>query len=81
MNDLFPDAPIPLEAQIACVEREIVMRRRVYPEWIAKRRMTGERAQAEIRAMSAVLKTLRELRPGAASVAAPPASSRGERRP
>lgn len=61
MSDLFPDAPIPLPAQIAAVEREIAMRRRVYPGWVAARKMTQTKADAEIRAMETVLATLRGL--------------------
>lgn len=54
---------IPLLEQIACVERELVMRRRAYPRWIEGGKMTQAKADAEIRAMTAVLETLRELEP------------------
>ncbi len=54
---------VPIADQIACVERELRMRARVYPGWIAAGRMTREKADAETRAMEAVLMTLRSLAP------------------
>lgn len=45
--------------QIACVEREIAMRRRAYPRWIEQGRMTPQKSAQEIAAMEAVLETLR----------------------
>lgn len=70
MSDMFVDSPIPTSAQMACVEREIAMRRRVYPRWVADGRMTQAKADAEIAAMSAVHASLSEmgqLRAGVAS--------------
>ena len=70
MNDMFADSPIPVSAQMASVEREIAMRRRVYPRWVADKRMTQDKADAEKAAMSAVHKSLSEigqLRAGVAS--------------
>lgn len=58
-------ADVPIAEQIACVERELRMRARVYPGWVAAGRMTRERAEAETRAMEAVLMTLRGLAPPA----------------
>lgn len=52
---------ISLEVQVACVERELRMRERVYPRWIESGRMTRAQALAEIAAMTAVLETLRGL--------------------
>lgn len=49
---------IPLEKQIEAVAREILMRRRVYPRWVAAKKMTQEKADYEIAAMEAVLVTL-----------------------
>lgn len=51
---------VPIEAQIACVEREIKMRERVYPRWIEAKRMTQKKADEEIAAMRGVLETLRK---------------------
>lgn len=62
MSDLFAGEPIPIEEQIACVEREIAMRRRVYPRWTAAGKMKPEAAEREINVMSAVLMTLKGLR-------------------
>lgn len=50
---------IQVTEQIACVEREIAMRKRVYPRWVADERMTQAKADHEIRAMEAVLETVR----------------------
>lgn len=53
----------PLTDQIACVKREIAMRERVYPRWVAAGKMKQEKADAEIAAMRAVLATLNALLP------------------
>jgi hypothetical protein len=50
-----------IDQQIACVIREIAMRERVYPAWIAKGKMKQEKAEHEIAAMRAVLHTLKWL--------------------
>lgn len=52
---------VPLPLQIKCVEREIGMRRKAYPRWIANGTMTEEKAHREITTMEAVLETLRRL--------------------
>lgn len=44
--------------QIACVKREIAMRAKVYPRWVANEKMTQAKADAELAAMRAVLSTL-----------------------
>lgn len=49
---------VPLAAQIACVRREISMRERVYPRWVAERKLTLKTADNELAAMHAVLATL-----------------------
>jgi hypothetical protein len=59
--------PIDLEQQLACVRREIGMRRRVYPRWVQAGRMSQAAADREIATMEAVLDTLtkvRSLQPG-----------------
>lgn len=65
MADLFPESlpQVPLADQIACVERELAMRRRVYPGWVANGRMQIVTAELEITRMVAVLETLRQLEP------------------
>lgn len=52
---------IPIEKQIQCVARELAMRRRLYPRWVAQQRMKETEAQREIERMEAVLHTLQEL--------------------
>jgi hypothetical protein len=52
---------VSLPDQIVCVMRELAMRRRVYPRWVAEGRMTGEQAARETWHMQAVLDTLRGL--------------------
>ena len=47
-----------LADQIACVEREIVLRERVYPRLITSGRMRRATADREIEVMRAVLATL-----------------------
>ncbi len=61
-DDLFPQADIPLEAQIKCVQREITFRRRVYARRVSNGRMSEVFADQQIKLMEAVLKTLQELR-------------------
>ena len=58
MSGLFK--PDRLE-QIACVKREIAMRRRVYPRWVSTGRMKREAAEREIETMEEVLVTLEKL--------------------
>lgn len=60
-DDLFggPRASdVPLSRQIACVERELEMRRRVYPRWVDSGKMSARVAAEEILAMQACLGTL-----------------------
>lgn len=63
MNDLLDGnlPAVPLYDQITCVLRELDMRRRVYPHWIAQGKMKQTRADEEIRRMEAVLATLRQI--------------------
>lgn len=46
--------------KLAAVEREIRMRRRVYPRWVADRKMSEAKAEAEIAVMEAIAKDYRE---------------------
>jgi hypothetical protein len=61
MTDLLTGAlpPVTLAEQIACVERELAMRRRVYPRWVGRGQMKPGAAEEEIRRMEAVLETLK----------------------
>lgn len=57
-------AEITLEQQIACVERELGMREKVYPRWVNKHppKMTPKTAEHELAAMRAVRESLIALR-------------------
>jgi hypothetical protein len=59
MSDLF--AEVSLIQQIASVERELHIRNRVYPRWVAEGRMKEDTCRHELAAMAAVLETLRTL--------------------
>lgn len=50
--------PVSIDAQIACVKREISMREYVYPNQVARGKMTTKQAEDGIAAMKAVLNTL-----------------------
>ena len=54
--------PLTLDDQIACVEREIELRKRVYPRRVADQKMSPHAARYQIEAMEAVLATLRKIR-------------------
>lgn len=45
---------ITIERQIECVRREVNMRRRVYPRWVAAGKMSQAKAAEEIEVMEAV---------------------------
>jgi len=45
--------------QLACIEREIKMRERVYPRWIEAGKLTPVKAAHEIQTMRDVLELLR----------------------
>jgi len=62
MNDLFSGGVTPLNAQIACVQREIKQRERVYPRWVSEKKMTQVFADFQIKAMRDVLRSLEALR-------------------
>jgi len=49
-----------LREQIQCVQREISLRKRVYPQLVERTRMTQAKAAEEIACMEDVLLTLRE---------------------
>lgn len=53
---------ITIDEQIACVEREIKLRRRVYPRRIEHHFMTRKFATEQIAAMEAVLETVKTAR-------------------
>lgn len=47
--------------QIACVKREIAMRKNIYPKWVMSGRMKAEAADHEINCLTAVLRSLETL--------------------
>lgn len=62
-NGLFSNSlPIPIDAQIVCVQREIEMRRLVYARRVLEKRMTQKTSDHEIAAMEAVLATLKTIK-------------------
>lgn len=61
MPDLLP---VTLSEEIYCVERELKLRERVYPRFVANKRMTQERADREIELMRSVLRRLKSLEHG-----------------
>lgn len=52
---------IPLLRQIQCVQRELALRKAVYPRFIASGKMKEEKAAEEIAVMEAVLETLQQV--------------------
>lgn len=53
-----PETPIPYADQIACVDRELGYRRRVYADRVAAGKMTSALAARELARMEAVKRTL-----------------------
>jgi hypothetical protein len=51
----------PYSEQLACVEREVEMRKVVYPKWVAAGKLSQKKANEEILRMEAVAETLRGL--------------------
>ncbi len=51
-------SPTPMADQIACVRRELALRKNVYPKWVKNGRMTQLTADKEINALQAVHDTL-----------------------
>lgn len=50
-----------IQEQVACAKRELAMRRRVYPNWVASGRMTQDKAEYEIACMDEIITTLAKL--------------------
>lgn len=51
----------PYQEQVRCAKRELALRQRVYPRWVAARTMTQDTADREIAAMAAIVATLTTL--------------------
>jgi hypothetical protein len=62
MNDQpnLIDAPIrtTMNDRIKAAQREVAMRRRVYPRWVAAGKMTQQKADYEIKLMEDIVETL-----------------------
>lgn len=52
---------VPIADQIKELEREMGMRRRMYPQWVERGTLTKEKATKQLDAMGAALKTLQKL--------------------
>jgi hypothetical protein len=61
--DLFPGSPpaVSLTRQVECLERELRMRERTYPRWVAAGKMSQSKADEELAAMQAALDTVCKL--------------------
>ena len=56
MSDLFP---VTVEDMLAECEREIALRRRVYPRWIETGRISQQKADRQIEVLKALVMHLR----------------------
>lgn len=54
--------PIPLDEQIASIEQESTLRRRLYPRWVDGGHMPAQEAAYGIACIQAVLGSLRQFR-------------------
>jgi hypothetical protein len=57
MPDLFP---VTIDEMVREVEREITLRRRVYPRAVASKRMSQDKADKQIAIMEAVARELQD---------------------
>lgn len=55
---------VTIDQQIACLRREIAMRKNVYPKWVANGRLKQPAATAEIEAMQAAHDSLMAIKEG-----------------
>jgi hypothetical protein len=61
----MPD--VSLRAQLACARRELALRERVYPRWVAEERLLPSTAAHETAPMAAIVRTLQGLVEGTAA--------------
>lgn len=59
---LFANEPVSLDRQIAEVRRELAMRQRLYPNWIARGTLKQRTADEQLHLLTAVLQTLMDLK-------------------
>jgi len=55
MPDLFDRSPVTRHDKMRCLQRELDMRRRVYPRWVKTGKMLQVSADREIATMEAIL--------------------------
>jgi len=58
-GQLFVNLRLDNAAKLACIEREIKMRERVYPRWVAAGKMSQEKADLELEVMRAIAEDYR----------------------
>jgi len=58
-GQLFVNLKLDNAAKLACIEREIKMRERVYPRWVAAGKMSQEKADLELEVMRAIAEDYR----------------------
>lgn len=51
-----------LTEQLACVRRELALRKNVYPGWVRNGRMTRDKAHHEIECMASVVETIEKMK-------------------
>lgn len=60
MADLFGERVFTAREKLDALEREIRIRRRVYPKWVLQNRMTQKKADEEIAVLEAIANDYRE---------------------
>ena len=74
--DLNPDvSTITLDDQLRAIGRELGLRRAKYPQWVKRGQISQQTAQHELACLSAVYKTLKDLKHSQQDSLAPPKSS------
>ena len=58
-GQLFVNLKLDNAAKLACIQREIKMRERVYPRWVASGKMSQEKADLELEVMRAIAEDYR----------------------
>jgi len=58
-GQLFVNLKLDNAAKLACIEREIKMRERVYPRWVAAGKMSQEKGDLELEVMRAIAEDYR----------------------
>jgi hypothetical protein len=61
MADLFAGDAVSLQEMLGCARRELAMREKAYPGWIARGRMTKDKSDQELRVMGAIVKHFERL--------------------